>query len=397
MQKNDIKIKVSKRCLERLLNGHLWIFDNDIKSIDGTYSNGDIVSITDDRGKFIARGYINDNSKIIIRILTFKDEIIDRDFFKRRIENALKHRLELGWTLKGTFRLIFSEGDFLPGLIVDKYEDVLVIQILTLGIEKWKAEIVEILKGILSPKAIIKRSDVSVRQKEGLELRKGFLCGEETGKKIITLDNLKFEIDFLEGHKTGFYLDQSENRRIIEPYVRGRRVLDCFPYTGSFAIYAIKYGAKDVTCVEDSGKVMEGLKRNIALNGFEDKINAIKADAFNWLRDAYKKGEKFDCVMLDPPSFVKTKDARHGAERGYKDINLMGLKLLNDNGCLITSSCSHNISQTRFLDILHDAAKDAGCLLQIMENRSQSRDHPILLSMPETHYLKFVVAKKIAR
>lgn len=397
MPENNIKIRVSKRCLERLLNGHLWIFDNDIKSIDGSYSNGDVVSIFDDRGRFIARGYINDNSKIIIRLLTFKDEIIDRDFFKKKIKDALKHRLSLGCTLEGTFRLVFSEGDFLPGLIIDKYEDVLVIQILTLGIEKWKEDIVEVLKEILSPKTIIERSDVSVRQKEGLELRKGFLFGEETGKKIITLDNLKFEVDFLEGHKTGFYLDQQENRKIIEPYVRGKKALDCFPYTGSFAVYAMKYGADNVTCVEDSGKVIDGLKKNISLNGFENKIDVTKADAFNWLREAYKKGDRFDCVMLDPPSFVKTKDARHGAERGYKDINLMGLKLLNDNGCLITSSCSHNISQTRFLEIINDAAKDAGCLLQILENRSQSKDHPILLSMPETHYLKFVAAKKIAR
>lgn len=395
--KKEARIKVSKRCIERLSHGHLWIFDNEFKFIDGTYSNGDVVSITDDRGRFIARGYINDNSKIIVRILTFKDEIIDRDFFKRRIEDAMKHRLGLGWTLEGTFRLIFSEGDFIPGLIVDKYEDVIVIQILTLGIEKWKNEIVEILKEVLRPEAIIERSDVSVRQKEGLELRKGFLWGEEISKKTITLDGLRIEIDFLEGHKTGFYLDQQENRKIIEPYVRGRRVLDCFPYTGSFAVYAMKYGAKDVTCVEDSGKVIQGLKTNISLNGFEDKIKVIKADAFDWLREAYKKNERFDCVMLDPPSFVKTKDARQGAERGYKDINLMALKLLNDNGCLITSSCSQNISPTRFLDIINDSAKDARCLLQILENRTQSKDHPILSGMPETHYLKFVVVKKIAR
>ena len=389
------KIKVTDRCTERLLSGHLWIFNNEIKSIDGLYSNGDIIAVTDKRGKFIGKGYINDNSKIIIRLLSFKDEPIDKSFFKKKLEDAIKYRISLGWQMEDSFRVVFSEGDFLPGLIVDKYDRVISLQILTLGIEKRKEDIVEILKDIFMPKAIIERSDVEVRKKEGLQPRKGILWGEEVNKVTIILNGLKFEIDLLEGHKTGFYLDQQEDRKIIEPYVKDKRVLDCFAYTGAFAMYSAKYGAKEVVALEDSGKIFDMLSRNIQLNGFENIIKPEKGDAFDWLRERYKKGEKFDCVMLDPPSFVKGKEAMGGAWRGYKDINLLGLKLLNNNGYLITSSCSQNVSPTAFLNILHDAANDEGCMLQLLENRSQSRDHPILLSMPETHYLKFVVAKKV--
>ncbi|MBI5048755.1 MAG: class I SAM-dependent rRNA methyltransferase [Deltaproteobacteria bacterium] len=390
-------IKVSKRCMERLLSGHLWVFNNEITKAGDSYSNGDTVSIIDGRGKFIASGYINNNSKIIIRILSFKDEPIDKDFLKKRIEQALKYRLSLGWQMKGSFRVVFSEGDLLPGLIVDKYEDVISFQILTLGMEKWKEDIVEVLKDIFKPKSIVERSDVDARKKEGLLPRKGFLYGDENSKVVIALDGLNFEIDLLEGHKTGFYLDQQENRKIIRPYVKDKRVLDCFAYAGAFAIYSAKYGAMEVVALEASGKIFEMLSRNIQLNGFENIIKPEKGDAFDWLRNEYKQGKRYDCVMLDPPSFVKGKEAMAGAWRGYKDINILGLKLLNDNGYLITSSCSQNISPATFLDILNDAAQDAGCMLQFVENRFQSRDHPILFGMPETYYLKFVVARKVAK
>jgi len=266
------KIKVTDRCTERLLSGHLWIFNNEIKSIDGLYSNGDIIAVTDKRGKFIGKGYINDNSKIIIRLLSFKDEPIDKSFFKKKLEDAIKYRISLGWQMEDSFRVVFSEGDFLPGLIVDKYDRVISLQILTLGIEKRKEDIVEILKDIFMPKAIIERSDVEVRKKEGLQPKKGILWGEEVNKVTIILNGLKFEIDLLEGHKTGFYLDQQENRKTIEPYVKDKRVLDCFAYTGAFAMYSAKYGAKEVVALEDSGKIFDMLSRNIQLNGFENII-----------------------------------------------------------------------------------------------------------------------------
>lgn len=391
------QVIVSKKCAERLLSGHLWVFNNEIKAVNGDYSNGDIVSVADGKKRFIGKGYINDNSKIIIRLLSFKDEEINKGFLRRRIEYAVNCRLSLGRQRYGSFRVVFSEGDILPGLIVDKYENVISIQILTLGMERWKGDIVDILKEIFNPAAILERSDVDVRKKEGLQPRKGFLFGEENSKVIISLDGLKFEIDLLEGHKTGFYLDQQENRKIIEPYVKGGKVLDCFAYTGAFAMYAAQYGAMEVVALEDSGKAFEMLQKNIGLNGLEGIIKAEKGDAFDWLRAQHKKGERFDCVMLDPPSFVKGKEAISGAWRGYRDINLLGLKLLNDNGYLITSSCSQNISSAVFLNILSDAAKDTDCMLQLIENRSQAKDHPVLLSMPETHYLKFVVIKKVAK
>ena len=391
------QVIVSKKCAERLLSGHLWVFNNEIRAVNGNYSNGDIISVADGKKRFIGKGYINDNSKIIIRLLSFRDEEINKGFFRRRIEDAVNYRLSLGWQRQGSFRVVFSEGDILPGLIVDKYENVISIQILTLGMERWKGDIIDILKEIFNPAAIVERSDVDVRKKEGLQPGKGFLFGEEKGKVIISLDGLKFEIDLLEGHKTGFYLDQQENRKIIEPYVKGGKALDCFAYTGAFAMYAAKYGAMEVVALEDSGKAFEMLQKNIGLNGLEGIIKAEKGDAFDWLRAQHKKGERFDCVMLDPPAFAKGRAAMAGAWQGYKDINLLGLKLLNDNGYLITSSCSQNISSAVFLNILSDAAKDTDCMLQLIENRFQAKDHPVLISMPETHYLKFVVIKKVAK
>ena len=392
-----VQVVVSRKCAERLLSGHLWVFNNEIKAVEGNYSNGDIVHVADGKKRFIGKGYINDNSKIIIRLLSFRDEEINKGFFRKRIADALSYRLSLGWQMDGSFRVVFSEGDLIPGLIVDKYENALCIQILTLGMEKWKEDVVDILKEIFNPETIVERSDADVRKKEGLQPRKGVLYGDENSKVVIALDGLKFEIDLLEGHKTGFYLDQQENRKIIGPYVKGKKVLDCFAYTGAFAMYAAKYGAKEIVALEDSGKAFEMLQQNIQLNGLENIIRAEKGDAFDWLREQYKKSERFDCVMLDPPAFAKDREAAAGAWQGYKDINLLGLKLLNDNGYLITSSCSQNISPMTFLNILNDAAQDAGCMLQLIENRSQAKDHPILISMPETHYLKFVVAKKVAK
>lgn len=391
------EVRVNRRCADRVLQGHLWVFDNEIKAIDGGYTNGDIVQVVDDRDRFIGKGYINDRSRITIRLLSLLDEDINRGFIHRRIEKALFHRLSLGWSMDGSFRVVFSEGDLLPGLIVDKYEKVLSLQILTLGMERWKEDVVEVLKGLFHPETIIERSDLEVRKKEGLQPRKGILWGKERDRITITLDGLRFEIDLLEGQKTGFYLDQQENRPIIESYVRDRKVLDGFSYSGAFAIYAARYGAKEVISLEDSGKAIEGLKRNVRLNGLEGMIRVEKGDVFDWLREVYKVGERFDCVILDPPSFVKEKGARGGAIRGYKDINLMALRLLNDGGYLITSSCSQNISPTRFLEIIDESARDAGCLVQLLENRFQARDHPILLSMPETHYLKFVVGRKVGK
>lgn len=263
--------------------------------------------------------------------------------------------------------------------------------------ERWKSDAVDILRELLRPETIVERSDVEVRRKEGLEPVKGILWGKEQERIMITLDDLRFEIDLMEGHKTGFYLDQQENRRTMEPYVKGVKVLNAFSYSGAFALYAARYGAREVLALEDSGKVIEMLKRNIQLNHFEERITVERGDAFQWLRDRYKTGARFDCVILDPPSFVKEKGAKGGALRGYKNINLMALKMLNDGGYLITSSCSQNIPPAQFLEIIQEAASDAGSPVQLLDVRFQSRDHPILLAMPQTLYLKFVAARKVRK
>ncbi|MBI5559780.1 MAG: class I SAM-dependent rRNA methyltransferase [Deltaproteobacteria bacterium] len=388
-------IRVSKKCIDRMACGHLWVFDNEIRAIDGHYINGAVVSVRDASGRFVARGYINDKSKITVRVLTFKDEPVDGPFLRKRISDALQRRLRLGWMPSDSFRVLSSEGDRVPGLIIDKYKDILSIQTLTLGMERRKEEIVNILMEVFSPSAIVERNDAGARKKEGLPQVKGFIHGNRRDVAA-AFDGLEFSIDLLDGHKTGFYLDQTENRRTIAPYVRGGRVLDCFAYTGGFSVYSAKYGAKEIVALEDSGTVFERLKENIRLNAFDSLIQAEKGDAFRQLREKLKRGERFDCVILDPPSFVKAKEAMAGAQRGYKDINLLGLKLLNEGGHLVTSSCSQNISPLMFTEILKSSARDAGCVARTVDVRSQARDHPILLGMPETHYLKFVVLQKAA-
>ncbi|MDH4227506.1 MAG: class I SAM-dependent rRNA methyltransferase [Deltaproteobacteria bacterium] len=395
----NAKIKITDRCAKRLKAGHLWVYDNEIAGITGgALTDGADADFVDSRGKFIARGYVNRKSKIAGRVLTFRPEDTGEKFLKTRIEASIKRRADLGYdVLKGTYRVVFSEGDLLPGLIVDKYKDVVVIQLLSLGMDVRRSAIVKILKDIFSPAAIIEKSDSSVREKEGLKTVKEVVYGTLPSPLILETDGVSFEVDPLEGQKTGFYLDQAENRRVIEPYVKNKRVLDAFTNTGSFAIYAVNYNATSVDAVEDSKKAFEGLKRNVALNKMDSAINCLRADSFDLLREKAAAGEKYGAVILDPPSFLKTKDRREGALRGYKDINLYGLKLLEDGGFLITASCSHNVTLGAFLDVLNDAASDADSLLDILEMRTQSKDHPVLLSMPETHYLKFVIARKMGR
>lgn len=380
-------VKVKERCAERLRKGHLWVFDNEIKGAEG-YQNGDIVDVVDGRGRFIGRGYINDRSRIAVRILTFHEEGIDGAFFRRKIEGALRYRDELGISSREAFRVLFSEGDLLPGIIVDRYGDALAVQILTLGIERRKETIFRILMDLLQPATIVERSDVEVRRKEGLEPRKGIVYGK--GERLsISTQRIRVEVDLLEGHKTGLYLDQEENREVLKDYVAERRVLDCFSYTGAFALHAALYGAEEVVALEDSGRVIDLLRRNVKINGLERIVKVEKGDAFKWLRERVKRRERFDTIILDPPAFGR--EAIDGALRGYKDVNLQALKLLKKGGYLITSSCSQAISPERFKGIVEEAAVDAGTILHYLESRFQSRDHPILLPMPETLYLKLMV------
>lgn len=375
----------------RILEGHPWIFRNEVASIDGDIKGGGIVDVYSSRDVFIGRGYLNFASKILIRILTYDiDEVIDEAFFEKRISSALNLRKDIRGN--NSSRLIFSEADYLPGLIVDRYGDYIVIEISTLGMDVWRDTIVKVLKKNLNPLGIYERSDNASRQKEGLEPVLGFI-GEAFDTNIIIEENgFKMHVDLANGQKTGYFLDQTENRANIKNYVSGKKVLDCFSHTGAFGIHASGYGARDVTSVEISHLAVEKIKENIALNGF-DNIKVVEDDAFHYLEEAYSSGERFDVVILDPPAFTKAKDTVKQAYLGYQKINTLGLKMLNPGGYLITFSCSGNMTADLFLEMLKNASRKAKKQVQLIEYRMQTKDHPMLLANMETLYLKCAVIR----
>lgn len=381
------EIILKKDCDRRLRIGHLWVFSNEIAEIRGLSSDGEIVDIRDSRGGFVGKGYLNRHSLISARVLTYKDEAVDRGFFLKRIKAAIERRERFLPNLK-SLRLIHSEGDFLPGLIVDRYGDAVSIQTLTLGMELWKDAICDILEELFQPGLIIERNDASVRKLEGLEEKKGILRGTGDTRVVIEENGNRFLVDLLEGQKTGFFLDQRENRERLREYVKGKRILDCFCYSGGWSIYAAQGGAREVIGVDASQGAVDLATENAKLNGYSSICTFKKADVFDYLREADKKKERFDVVVLDPPAFVKSKKEINDAVRGYREINLTAMKLLNDGGILVTSSCSHHIDRDLFSDILVKAAKDAGKTARLLDLRSQGRDHPVLLPMRETEYLK---------
>ncbi|TYP56702.1 class I SAM-dependent rRNA methyltransferase [Thermosediminibacter litoriperuensis] len=384
------KVILTANRSKRIEKGHPWVFRTEIEKIQGNFSPGDIVEVYDHRGKFLGKGYINPRSQITVRFLTRnKDEAIDRDFFKKRILDALSHREKLGFT--GSFRLVYGEADLLPALIVDKFEDVFVIQTLALGMERFKGVIVDILKEIFEPRGIYERNDAPVRELEGLPQVKGCLYGEVPERIIIEENGLKLYVDVINGQKTGYFFDQKENRRAIEPLVKGAEVLECFCYTGSFALSAARYGAKKVLAFDSSRDAVELARENAVLNGLDDICEFQEGNAFDVLRQFYNNGKKFDVVILDPPAFAKNKQALESAIRGYKEINLRSLKLLKPGGFLITSSCSHHVDEALFWKIIESAAWDARVNLRIIESRTQAKDHPILAASEETRYLKFLM------
>ncbi len=389
------EVVVSEKAVRSMKKGYQWVFKDEIKSIKAPISPGDIIYIVSPQGKRIATGYINPTSTIAIRILSIGEDVIDKKFIKMRIERAWKERISLGFKPDESFRIVFSEGDFLPGLIIDKYNNVLSIQILTAGMERMKSEIVEILKDLFNPVGIFERSDVQVRMKEGLPLRKGLLSGSIESKIECKWDGFTFIVDLEGGHKTGFYLDQRDNRKMISRYVEGKEVLDCFSYTGSFAIYAAASGARRCIAVEDSGKALGILTENIRINGFERIIEVQKGDVFEDLRARLRRGERFDCIILDPPPFVREKSSKSRGLRGYRDINMIAMKLLRNGGYLMTGTCSNSVSIEDFLGVMGSASADAGCIMQLLNISIQSSDHPYIISMPETLYLKFFTFKKV--
>ena len=372
----------------RVRGGHPWIYASEIEKVEGAFENGDIVDVADFRGKFIGRGFYNPQSQISLRILTRNDEPCDRAFFARRIQDAWDYRRLLCDPM--SCRLIYSESDFLPGLVVDKFADVLVLQSLSLGIERIKDMLCDLLMAIVQPVGIWERSDVPVRRLEGLELTTGLLRGHVPDEVDMVENGIHFLVDVKQGQKTGFFLDQKQNRAALAPLCRDARVLDCFCHNGSFALHAAKYGAKSVLGVDISEEALEVARRNAALNGF-DNVTFEAHNCFDLLRELTDAGEKYDLVILDPPAFTKNKAAVPSAIRGYKEINLRGLKLVRPGGFLVTCSCSQHVLPEMFQDVINQAARDAKKRIRLVEYRTQGYDHPILLQSVETRYLKTMI------
>ena len=380
-----IQLKPGKE--KRVYTLHPWIFKSDIEKELNGCAAGDIVDIISSKGKFLARGYYNPNSQIALRIMTYnEEEAVDRDLVFRRIHEAVEYRRTFA-DLKSC-RLVFAESDRLPALIVDAFDDVLVLQCLALGMERFKKDIVDALVEEVHPRGIWERNDVPVRKLEGLEMCTGLLYGEVPDRVQMCENGVRFWVDVKEGQKTGFFLDQKENRAAIAPFVKGQKVLDCFTHTGSFALHAGYYGAAEVTGVDISEFACECAAENAALNHLEDRVHFVAANAFDLLSEQSRKGEKYDVIILDPPAFTKSRNAVDSALRGYKEINLRAMKMIHEGGYLITCSCSQHVLPEMFRTMVLDAAKDAKVLLRQVEFRTQGKDHPILPYARETEYLK---------
>ena len=386
------KVVLKKRIGNRVINGHPWIFSNEINLMEDTMEAGDVAEVFTDDGKFIGRGYVNPRSTITVRLLTRKkDELVNEDFFYHRLKEAWAYRQKLGYV--ENCRLVFGEADDLPQLIIDKFNDYFVIQTLALGIDVWKPAIVKALEKIFSPKGIYERNDVPVRELEGLEQQKGFLSVPFDTRVEIRENGLRFIVDVEKGQKTGYFLDQQDNRRAIQHIVKGADVLGAFCYTGTFEIHAAHYGAKSVLGLDISRSAVEQATENAILNGLQDICRFQEINAFDALKQWTKEEKKWDVVMLDPPSFAKTRDNIQKAISGYKEINLRGMKLVKPGGFLVTSSCTNLVQPDLFLEIIDMAAKDARRRLRQVEFRSQSADHPIIRGMENTNYLKFLIVQ----
>lgn len=375
--------------------GGLWIYDNEISTITGRFHNGDIVSVVDDRGHFIGQGYINQNSKIRIRLLSrHENDVLDDAFFTHLLQRAWDYRKKVVDT--NSCRVVFGEADGLPGLVIDKFEDVLVIQSLTLGMDRLKDQIVRLMKDILEKDGIVvrgiyERSDAKERTKEGLERIKGFLSEPFDTKFIIEENGVRYEIDVENGQKTGYFLDQKYNRLAIQSLCQDADVLDCFTYIGSFALNAAKGGAQLVLGVDASDLAVELASRNAVLNGVEDHVSFEAHDLFDFLPELVSEGRSFDVVILDPPAFTKSRSSIKNAMKGYREINMRGMRLIKDGGYLATCTCSHFMDDGHFRQAIEQAARLAHKRLRQIEFRQQSPDHPIVWGMGESSYLKFYI------
>ncbi len=382
----------AKVCLHRgeerdIRSGGWWVYDNEIDWIDDICTDGGIVDVLDSRMQFVARGYFNRRSKIAVRVLTRDEsEIIDRDFFRRRVETAWKFRQSLGFS--NACRVVFGESDGLPGLTVDKFGDYLSFQTVSLGMEQWKPDIIEILVELFQPKGIYERNDVPVRAKEGLEQITGCVYGEVPPLTTIREHDAAMLVDIAHGQKTGHFLDQQENRGRIAPYCPGRTVLDLCCHTGGFSIHAALYGAASVESVDVSEEALQMVLDNANANGVADKITTTCGNVFDIVRNYADDGKQYGLVICDPPAFAKSRKALDGAYRGYKELNLRSMKLVEPGGFLVSCSCSQFMTPELFLKMLREAAADCGRQARLLEILMQSRDHPATINAEQSHYLK---------
>ncbi len=384
---------------------HPWLFSGAVARVKGDAADGGIVDVVSSDGAWLARGTLNRESQIVVRLLTWNEsETIDNAFWRSRLERALAGRTALASSGDTTaYRLVNAESDGLPGLIVDRYGDWLVTQFLTLGIERWKNQIVDLLIGqdgvLPCMRGVYERSDVDVRAKEGLSQAAGVLAGEEPPDLVEIRENgLRFLVDVRRGHKTGFYLDQRDNRRKVAPYLHGRDVLNCFAYTGAFTVYALAAGAKSVVNVDTSAEMLQLARRNVQLGpkGLQDSADLVEhvtGDVFAELRRFRAEGRTFDAIILDPPKFAQSDQQLKRAARGYQDINRVAMNILRPGGILATFSCSGLVSPDLFQKIIFSASLEAEREVQIVEKLSQSTDHPILATLPESEYLKGFVCR----
>ena len=391
-------VKLKKGEGRFLSAGGAWVFDNEIDKIEGSYDNGDIVKVVAHNDYELGVGYINDNSKIRIRILSRDaSKVIDRAFFRERLEAAWDYRKTvLAPQDLSSCRVVFGEADFLPGITIDKYEDVLVVESLALGIDRYKEMIADELKKVLASdgitvRGVYERSDSRERKKEGLPIFKGFIGDEFDTNVTITENGIKYVVDVVNGQKTGFFLDQKYNRLAMQRICRGKKVLDCFTHMGTFALNAGYGGAKSVLGLDISDYAISQARTNALINGLESTVRFETADVLDRLPQMIAAGEQYDVVILDPPAFTKSREATHRAVKGYREINMKGMKLVRDGGYLATCSCSHFMTQELFTKTINEAARAVHRRLRQVEFRTQAPDHPILWAADESYYLKFYI------
>lgn len=386
------KVFLKRKISRRVENGHPWIFGNEIDKVEGDTAGASIVDVFTFDKKFMGRGYLNLQSQIAVRLLTRdKSEEIDDNFFYNRILACWEYRQRIGYT--ENCRLVFGEADYMPALIIDKFNDHFVLQTLALGMDRWKPAIVSALEKIFQPKGIYERNDVPVRELEGLPQQKGFLSAPFDTNIIINENGLRLHVDIENGQKTGYFLDQHDNRRAIQHIVRGADVLGAFTYTGSFETHAGFYGAKSVLGLDISENAVAQARRNAELNGLENVCKYEAINAFDALKQWSKEGRQYDVVMLDPPAFTKSRETIQKAITGYKEINLRGMKLVKKGGFLVTSSCTNLVQPDLFLDTIQLAAKDARRKLRQVTFQAQASDHPIIEGWENTNYLKFLIVQ----